>query len=288
MSQPANYDFHIHSDALPHHSSWHADALVRHALELGLRAIAVTDHNTLAGVDAALVAGARHGLAVISGVEFDSGFPHGGVAGTPLRLWHTLVYGADPHDAGLLALCAVVLARNVEDAARLRELLAAQNVVLEGLDNFGRPPNVADVATALARSGAPIGRVAGETDEAAGMRHVLHHMAGGYTPPSVAEVIDAAHAAGGVAVLAHPGRANGIYAVPADESDIAALAKIGLDGIEVFYPAHSMARRRFLLNQAERYGLLVTGGSDSHHPDQPLASWDHPSLSTFVRRLGIS
>jgi predicted metal-dependent phosphoesterase TrpH len=259
-------DLHIHTTATPHHSSWDPDQLAAAAARAGMQAIAAADHNTTAGVRALQAAGARHGVRVISGVEIDSGF--GG------KLWHTLVYGVDPDHPGLLALCAAVFERNMADAAALRAELARRGFMLEGLDALGRPPNVADVGTALARGNALAGRLAGEDDESAGMRYILTEVPGGYKPVGVDEIIAVAQRAGGLAVLAHPGRSKGLYAIPATSEDIAALAAAGLHGIEVFYPTHTTEQRALYLSLARQHNLLVTGGSDSHHPSQALARVD--------------
>lgn len=103
------------------------------------------------------------------------------------------------------------------------------------------------------------------------MRYILTHLPGAYRPPAVDEIIAVAHDAGGVAVLAHPGRSKGVYAIPAAAEDIAAMAAAGLDGIEVYYPTHHSHQVKMYQRLAQRHGLLITGGSDSHHPDQPLA-----------------
>ncbi|NJN19482.1 MAG: PHP domain-containing protein, partial [Oscillochloris sp.] len=256
-------DLHIHTTATPHHSSWSPEQLAAAAAARGLTAIAAVDHNTTASVGALQAAGARHGIQVISGVEIDSAF--GG------KLWHSLIYGAEPDAPALLELCAAVFERNAADAQRLIAGLPSEGFVLAGLDTLGRRPNVADVATALAAQNELPGRVAGEGDEEAGMRYLLRQRPGSYNPIDVSEIIATAHSLGALAVLAHPGRSKGIYAIPADAEDIAAMAAAGLDGIEVYYPSHSPAQRAFLLEQARIHGLRVSGGSDSHHPHQELA-----------------
>jgi predicted metal-dependent phosphoesterase TrpH len=272
-------DLQIHTIATPHHSSWAPEPLARVAAELGMRAIAATDHNSTASVAALLGAGARHGVGVVPGVEIDSGF--GG------KLWHTLIYGAAPDEPALLALCAAVFERNRADAAALREELAWRGFTLAGLDNLGRPANVADVGAALARHNTLPRRQPSEDDEAAGMRYILTDVPGGYRPVGVDEVIDVAHRLGGVAVLAHPGRSKGIYAIPATAADIAAMAAAGLDGVEVYYPSHSEEQRAFYRDLARRHKLLVTGGSDSHHPNQPLARWPAAWCASFLERMGV-
>jgi predicted metal-dependent phosphoesterase TrpH len=279
MAKPI-IDLQIHTTATPHHSSWAPEQLAQHAAQEEMLAIAATDHNTTGSVKSLLEAGKRFGVNVISGVEIDSGFNG--------KLWHTLIYGADPEAPELLALCDSVFSSNADDAQRLIAELPRAGWKLEGLDNLGRSPNVADVGTALARSNELPGRVAGEDDESAGMRYLLTQVPNAYNPPNVADIITLGHKLGALVVLAHPGRSKGIYAIPATEADIGALADAGLDGIEVFYPVHSQEQRAFYKAMAEKYSLLITGGSDSHHPNQALARWPASDCAAFLERFGIS
>jgi predicted metal-dependent phosphoesterase TrpH len=270
-------DLQIHTAALPHHSSWTPATLIPAVQAAGLCAFAITDHNTTAGVIAMQAAAMRAGVPCVSGCEVDSS--HGG------KLWHTLMYGIDPTHPAVLALCASVDARNAADANRLLEQLPAAGWQLPDIrTQLGKQPNVAEIATALAQHNRLPDRIDAD-DEAAGMRFLLARP-GSYTPPTVSEVIAVAHQAGGVAILAHPGRSKGVYAIPADADDIASMVVHGLDGIEVYYPAHTPAQVRFLAEQAEVHGLLVSGGSDSHHPHQALAQWDATPIIPLLRRVG--
>ncbi len=271
-------DLQIHSDALPHHSSWRPGTLIPALKISGVAVFAITDHNTTAGVVAMRAAADQAGLGFVSGCEVDSA--HNG------KLWHTLMYGIDPMHPAVLALCASVDARNAADAQRLIATLPAEGWRLPAFtQDTTRHTNVAEVATALAVHNNLPGRVDGD-DEAAGMRFLLARQ-GSYNPPTVPEVIAAAHTAGGVALIAHPGRSKGVYAIPADAADIAAFVAAGIDGIEVFYPAHTASQIDFYLSQAQQHELLISGGSDSHHPDQPLARWDALHMLPLLRRVGL-
>jgi predicted metal-dependent phosphoesterase TrpH len=271
-------DLQIHSDALPHHSSWRPGTLIPALKISGVAVFAITDHNTTAGVVAMRAAADQAGLGFVTGCEVDS--VHNG------KLWHTLMYGIDPMHPAVLALCASVDARNAADAQRLIATLPAEGWRLPAFaQDSTRHINVAEVATALAAHNTLPGRVDGD-DEAAGMRFLLARQ-GSYNPPTVPEVIAVAHTAGGVALIAHPGRSKGVYAIPADAADIAAFVAAGIDGIEVFYPAHTAAQIDFYLSQAQLHGLLISGGSDSHHPDQPLARWDALHMLPLLRRVGL-
>ncbi|MBC8160651.1 MAG: PHP domain-containing protein [Roseiflexaceae bacterium] len=266
-------DLQIHTQATPHHAFWEPTALVQAAVQAGIAVLAATDHNTVASVRALMHAGQLADIEVIPGVEIDSGF-----AG---KLWHILVYGVAPENSELLELCASVYQRNLRDAAALRLQLAAQGFALPQLDALGRPANVADVGAALARGNQLAGRVANETDESAGMRVILT-MPNAYQPVQADEIVRLAHRQGGLVVLAHPGRSNGVYAVPADERDIAALVEAGIDGLEVYYETHTPEQQAFYAVQARRLRLLVTGGSDSHGPTQRLARWPIDLVADFL------
>ena len=182
-------------------------------------------------------------------------------------------------------------ALNILDNSKLECLLVVRLMEddrhLVQIGELGRPPNVADVGAALARQNKLPGRQPGDDDEAAGMRYILTQLPGGYRPLGVDEVIAAAHRVGGVAVLAHPGRSKGIYAIPATTADIAAMAEAGLDGLEAFYPAHSDEQRAFYRQLARRHHLLVTAGSDSHGPEQPLGQWPAEWCAAFLERMGV-
>ena len=271
-------DLQIHSDALPHHSSWRPGTLIPALKISGVAVFAITDHNTTAGVVAMRAAADQAGLGFVTGCEVDSAHNS--------KLWHTLMYGIDPLHPAVVALCASVDARNAADAQRLIATLPAEGWRMPTFaQDSTRHINVAEVATALAAHNNLPGRVDGD-DEAAGMRFLLARQ-GSYNPPTVPEVIAAAHTAGGVALIAHPGRSKGVYAIPADAADIAAFVAAGIDGIEVFYPAHTAAQIDFYLSQAQQHGLLISGGSDSHHPDQPLARWDALHMLPLLRRVGL-
>ncbi|MBC8076228.1 MAG: phosphotransferase, partial [Chloroflexales bacterium] len=128
----SSIDLHIHTIATPHHSSWTPEVLVEAALRQGLGAIAATDHNSTASVRVLREVGQRRGLPVVSGVELDSAF--GG------KLWHTLVYGADPEAPELLALCDAVYMSNAADAQALLQSLPRYGLRLDALTDLGRPP----------------------------------------------------------------------------------------------------------------------------------------------------
>jgi 3',5'-nucleoside bisphosphate phosphatase len=227
------------------------------AARLGLEGLGVTDHDTTAPFALAVEVAARLGLDVVLGTEFSA--EEDGVS------VHVLGYGIDPHDA---ALAAELDRLRHERAHRARAIVAK-------LRDLGVPVELARVEALAA--GAPIGRphLAAAVVEVGGARSLQEvfdrYLADGgpaYVPKHAVRPEDAVallRAAGGVAVLAHPGlfgARDGRDGVP--ELVIERMVAAGLAGLEVDHPDHTAAQRRRYRDLARGLDLLVTGGSDHH------------------------
>ena len=271
-------DLHTHTIATPHHATWEPDALARYARAQGVSVLAITDHNTTSQVQAALQAGARHGVTVIPALELDSAFGD--------KLWHVLIYGVDPAAAAIVALCAAVSERNARDAQEIVAYFRQRGHALPWLETLERQPTVADVGHALVKAGVVTAQP-GVEDEAAGTGWIMTHLRELYRPVLVDEAAAVTQHEGGLAVLAHPGRSKGVYAIPATAEDVAAMAAVGLDGIEALYAGHTPEQQQFYSALADRHGLLITAGSDSHHPAQGLRGRPAGDCAAFLSRFGI-
>lgn len=240
-------DLHLHTTA-----SDGADppaAVCRRAHAAGLRAIAITDHDSVEGLSEAFEEGAGLRLEVLAGCELTAYLDE--------REIHILGYGFDPADAELLEHL-----RTFRDARRRRtEEMVAR------LDQTGAPIELQRVLDLS--EGGSVGRVhvaralleAGHvsTFQEAFTRYLVPGRPAHVPKLSIspAQVIAVLHRAGGVAVLAHPA-ASGL------EATIPALVGVGLDGIEVWHSLHRTEQENKLFAEAERLGLLKTGGSDCH------------------------
>lgn len=227
---------------------------VRLAYEAGLSAVAVTDHDTVGGLEEALQAGRHLGITVVPGVEIST--VHEGVD------VHVLGYWIDKDDPVLLArleqLRSVRDRRNEMIVERLRELgleltmddvrESLHNVKKKG-DTVGRP----HIADALVRKGY-VGSVAEAFERYLGSGAAAH-----VTPPRISpfEAVRWIQEAGGAPVLAHPG----LYGL---DEVIAPLAEAGLVGLEAYHADHTSEQEAHYAAIAERYGLIVTAGSDYH------------------------
>jgi len=223
--------------------------LVALAVERGLRALALTDHDTVAGLPEAGAAATAAGLQFIPGVELSTHVTAGEV--------HVLGYFIDPTDPTLSAALA-----QFRDA---REGRAA--TIVERLTAAGAPITLERV---LAFAGGSIGRphVARALVEAGHATSIndaferwLVRGRAGYvdrfrlTPPDAVRLICAAR---GVPVLAHPHSADDLGTL------LPELVAAGLAGIECYYGDYDDLRKREYLALAKRYGLVATGGTDFH------------------------
>ena len=251
-------DLHVHTTASDGDLS--PRECVAAAAREGLAAIAITDHDTLAGNPEAAAAGREFGVEVVPGVEVSCAHERFTI--------HLLGYYPDEGDARLAAMLSDLRSRreerNPKILARLAELGCPvdYNEVVEvaGGEVVGRP----HIAAVMVRKG-----YVRSLDEA--FDRYLARGAAAYVErakPSVAEALAVLRQARAVPVLAHPGTL-GATDFAEIERLVAELAAQGLRGIEAHYHAHDPALTGKLVALAERMGLLVTGGTDFHGSRKP-------------------
>ncbi|MGG6310065.1 PHP domain-containing protein [Paenibacillus macerans] len=253
--QPAleRYDLHTHTQASDGMNK-PADN-VRLAKDKGLAGLAITDHDTVAGVAEAQEAGAELGLAVVQGIEISTR-----AGGKDI---HVLGYFLNTEDERLL-----------ERLARLRSVRDERNgLIIAKLQQLNIPITLEEVKAGLARPLRP--------DESLGRPHIadllvrkgyasdmrdafdryLAEGKPGYASlPRIApgEAMVWIREAGGAPVLAHPG----LYGDDDLVREIVARGKPA--GIEVYHSDHGPEEERRYMAMAEQYGLIATGGSDYH------------------------
>lgn len=239
-------DLHLHSTASD--GTQAPDGVVRSAIAAGLHAIALTDHDTVAGLAEARTAAEGSTLRVVAGVELSA---YQGENEVHLLGLHLVDVSGMHH-----ALEAFRDARRTR-AEQMVERLNAIGVritfddVLEVAKDgaIGRP----HVAKALIEHGwARDFRDAFDRYLAFGRPAFLEKRR-----LTMRDAIAMVHACGGIAVLAHPGADGGA-------TRLAALREQGLDGVEVLHPGHAPDDRRRLLEVARSLELVPSGGSDSH------------------------
>ncbi len=226
--------------------------LVAQAARAGITTLSVTDHDTTAGLAGARAAAARHGVALVSGIEI--------TAIERSRDVHVLGYFFDPDNAALRAFLDTQREerrrRVIEIARRLTELgLPVDAATI--LDAAGGPHGRSVGRPALADALVAAGRAATRSEAfelwlAEGRPAFVPRRGAG-----AREVIGVIHDAGGLASIAHP-------ALLQMDDLIARLAAGGLDALEARHSDHGEETEAYYRDMAARLGLAVTGGSDFH------------------------
>jgi predicted metal-dependent phosphoesterase TrpH len=244
------YHADLHAHSLRSDGVLEPAELVRLAADRGVETLALSDHDTLAGVADAMAAGAQAGVRVIPAIELNTESEWGDV--------HVLGYFLDPADTAL------------EDRLRwLRENRGRRiELMVENLNRLGYPVSLARVIE-IAKGGA-LGRphLAQALAEAGHVRSYddafdtliakdapAYVERVGLTP---SEAVRLVVSRGGAPSLAHPGTVNGLREL------LPQLVDDGLRGMEVYYSQHTAAWTAELRALADAFGLIATGGSDFH------------------------
>ena len=254
------FDLHIHSVYSDGRKT--PAEICAEAKAAGLYGFALTDHDTVAGLDEAAAAAERAGLCFVPGIEVS------GYDGCEI---HILGLGIDYKDSGFLSALEEI--RKIRDARNLQILKKLQsmgiNITEEDLTRHGRgSAGRGQIARAMAAKG-----------YAATARDAFHEFLAEGGPADCGNVsvppcdaIELIHKGKGKAYLAHPGR------LKLSDNDkfrlIDKLAGLGLDGIEVYYPKHGKELIKKLLKAARERNLLICGGTDHHGVagDAPIGS----------------
>ncbi|MBI5281978.1 MAG: PHP domain-containing protein [Candidatus Solibacter usitatus] len=256
-------DLHTHSTASDGSDS--PERLVQLAASLHLQALAITDHDTLAGSDLALPAAAALGLTFVRGIELSTRLLS--EPDPTRRSVHILGYFFAEPGPGFRAWVDSLRSRRQARNSALAENLCrhGMNVALEEAEAHAR--NI---------TGRPhFARVLRDKGYAASMEEAFRLYLGETgacyverEDPPPEEAIGRITEAGGVASLAHPRRLRQTDPL-AEESLIRALAAAGLGAIEVWHSDHGESHRSRYSHLARKYNLALTGGSDYHGDDKP-------------------
>lgn len=241
------------------------------AAAAGVTYFSLTDHDNTGGWRGLGPRLSEKGLRWCSGVELSTRL-HDSL--------HVLGYGVDPDSPALLSALEEFRRRRLR---RMEEILALLrplgfSATLADLEAAGGPPP---------SGGTPAARTYGRPhladlmesrgfvkDRRQAFGKYIGYDRPAYVPPrgpDMEEAIKAIKAAGGAAVVAHPGVVEKVL-------DLAAWKDMGLDGIEAYYPCHTVRKMKEFREQARRYGLGVTAGTDFHGPGtgrEDMSGFDH-------------
>jgi predicted metal-dependent phosphoesterase TrpH len=260
-------DFDLQSHSLASDGTLAPADVVARAAADGMRLMALTDHDTVDGVDEALRAAREHGLRCSPAAELSS------VSGEFEDL-HVCGYELRHDDPALRELLADFRAdrgrRIWAMADRLEQLgFVLDRAPLRAREAAGAPlgrPHLADAILSHPGNAAKL-QAEGITGKDTLFPPYLVPGAAAYVArsrPTVEEAIEVIHDAGGVAVWAHP-----FWDIADPDTVLAAIGRFaaaGLDGVEVFYATHDEEQTRTLYAAARARGLLATGSADFHGP----------------------
>jgi 3',5'-nucleoside bisphosphate phosphatase len=266
-------------------------AVVAAAAQAGVELLALTDHDTLAGVPEALEAGVEQRVRVVPAIEISAIDPPshpegrkrgagGGGEGGVARELHILGYLVDHTDVSFMATLAGFLAdreqRTLRMARSLRDLgIELDEQAIDARVSTGEPIGRPHLAEAALSHPANAQRLREEQIDDIGsfIRAYLIEGRPAFSlrvTPTVAEAIDAIHAAGGVAIWAHP------FWDVSDSLEVLAtidrFRALGIDGVEAFYVTHTQEQTELLARRCAELDMLSTGSADFHGPENRLFS----------------
>jgi len=252
----------LHTHTIFSDGSYSPEELVAMAKNIGLVYFAITDHDTVDGVKYLYENGIYpdRGINIIPGVEFSAHNAENDI--------HIVGYNIDIYNGAISDMINEISEARWTRFSEIIKILQEKNFNIREADVL----QVAGTSRSIGRF--HIARALVKNGEFKTVREAFEKMLGkgkpAYAPryfPEVEEIVDVIHQAGGQAVLAHPKLV--------ENDSIVETVCTKVDGIEVFYPNHQSEDIEKYLNFAEKYNLLVVGGSDFHG-----------TASRFVSTLG--
>lgn len=243
-------DLHLHTTYSD--GSYTPQELVKKAKKLGYSAIAVTDHDTIAGIEKSLAIGQKHNLEVIPGVEFN-----------------TLLSGSEVHILGYYIDYQNKELTNLLDKIKKerRERIKKMIDLLKELYNFNITlDEIKEISADNILGRGHIARLLTKKDHVENWEEVFDKYIGKGQPAYVKrkkitpfKAIDIIKKANGIPVIAHPGLIN-------DDNIVQQIINYGIAGLEVYYLEHTEKQIEYYHKLAKENSLLITGGSDCHGP----------------------
>jgi predicted metal-dependent phosphoesterase TrpH len=254
---------------------WDPADLLDHVATEGFALVAVTDHDSPWTAAEIRQLGAARGVATIPAVEMSSTWE-----GQFLDL---LCFGFDPSNSGALgAIAADTRRRQLDNLRETHATLLRQGYQFPHADEVlaahgGEIGDMHDIIALLDRHG--------HMDD---INDVLDAAGFHLMTADPAEIVAAAHTAGAVCLIAHPGRGGSSYDFDASKLDCLRAA-VPVDGLEVYYPSHTPERTEQFRVHAQAHEMLVSAGSDSHGPsDQLPIKYPAHLVRDLLVRLGVA
>lgn len=255
------------------------ETLIDMAFERGLTVVAITDHDSISGLEHAEKQATKRGIRLVRGIEFSADYGEISV--------HIVGLGIKKPDEIFIEMLQKIgkgrASRNPQIVQKLNEL--GFDITLEEIRNIAAGDIISrpHIAEALVRNG-----YVENTNEA--FKKYLNRGRPAYQEryrPTVSEATAMIKHMGGIPILAHPGLIR--FPFETMESHISRLKSMGIEGLETHYPVHTPAMRQEFSRIAKKLRLLESGGSDFHGVFKPnpigLGTDREPILGSFLRPL---
>jgi 3',5'-nucleoside bisphosphate phosphatase len=269
---------------------WVPSQLIDYLVSERFDLVAITDHDRVDTIITLQQLAAEKQLPLLAAVEMSTSWK-----GEPTDL---LCYGVDPDNNELNALAQDVARGQRENTRKVYENLRRKgysfpNPQESGKEDAGEPESHHELMAIIEKPSAqqPHELVAllkkhgyGTGEPSAGK--MITDAGFFWVTIDIAAVVDAVHHSGGVCLIAHPGRGGGYTCY--DVSLLDQLRKaVPIDGFEVYYPAHTPEQIAMYLQYAQKHGLLISSGSDSHGPDNKPIKYRAELSRSLLERVGI-
>ena len=255
---------------------WQPEQLVAYLKKENFSLAAVTDHDRVDTIVKIQQLGIQYQLPLLVASEFTTTWRE--------QMTDILCYGFEPDNAELLKMTADIWDRQRENTQAVFEQLHGKG--FEYPDSSKK--SILDKPSAQQPHAIyDLMKAAGHDSEKNPAAQVLYECGITYATHDPAEVVAAIHQAGGVCLIAHPGRTDGFMTF--DEVSFDEFRReIPIDGIEVYYPKHSQEQTQRFSAYAEKHRLLVSAGSDSHDSEKPPIPYPAELSRHLLERLGIT
>lgn len=271
LSPDASVDLQLHttySDGI-----WTPEQIIDYLVREQFSLVAITDHDRVDTVAVLQQLALEKHLPILVAAEM-SGSWQGGVT-------DVLCFGFDPAPNALSDLTRDVLQKQQENTREVCE-----NLLRKGYTFHQHPEALSIIlekpAAQQPKELAVLLKTTGE--QSAGK--IVWEAGCTFVTNDITAIVEASHRSGAVCLLAHPGRQDGFITYDTDLLD-KLRQEAPIDGLEVYYPAHTPTQTTMFLEYAQQHDLLISSGSDSHSPDKPPIKYPAKLSRALLERVGI-
>lgn len=270
LAPDAAVDLQLHT--IYSDGTWLPEQLMDHLVSEGFGLVAITDHDRVDTAATLQQLALEKGLPVLVATEMSASW-QGGVT-------DVLCFGFDSSPNALSELAQDVLQRQQENTREVFEYLLRKGYTF---------PQTDSLTTILEKPSsqqphALVNLLKSTGEESAGK--ILGEAGCTFATNDIAAIVEACHRSGAVCLIAHPGREDGFVTYNVELLD-QLRQEAPIDGLEVYYPAHTPQQTAMFLNYAQGHSLLISSGSDSHGSNKLPIKYPAELSRTLLERLGI-